>query len=410
LIIAKADGSGERVLATRKMPNGFTWDYSGPAWSPDGRVIAVGVETGDAPMVRNTVVVLNATDGREEHITPAHWNRVGRLAWISDGSGLLITAAEQLDVYQLWYLRYPSGETRRITNNESIDYKGLSLTADSQMAVTIQNDTTSRIWIAPAGDLSRARDPVTLGKYDGRHGLRWTHDGRIVYHSLASGSEDIWIMAADGTGQKQITFDPASDGEQDVSPDDTYIVFASQRGGGFDLWRTEITGNNTKQLTKGGARIPQITPDGKWVIFSRGGNGLWKVSTDGGEATQLNDKTVTSPAISPDGKLVACYYRDQPNRPSKLSVIPITGGDPIRDFDINGPLTMGFALRWTPDGRNITFLDNGTLWNQPLNGGKPEKLGDFKGAIRQFDWSRGGSLVFSVVESDSDVVLVRNSR
>ena len=226
-------------------------------------------------MVRNTVVVLNATDGREEHITPAHWNRVGRLAWMADGSGLLITAAEQLDVYQLWYLSYPSGETRGITNNESIDYKGLSLTADSQTAVTIQNDTTSRIWLAPAGDLNRARGPVTLGKYDGRHGLRWTPDGHIVYHSLAGGSEDIWIMAADGTGQKQITFDAAAAGEPDVSPDGRFIVFSSQRGGGFDLWRTEITGNNAKQLTKGmGARVPQITPDGKWVIFSRGGKWL----------------------------------------------------------------------------------------------------------------------------------------
>jgi Tol biopolymer transport system component len=164
-------------------------------------------------------------------------------------------------------------------------------------------------------------------------------------------------------------------------------------------------------LTKGiEARVPQITPDGKWVIFNRGGNGLWKVSLDGGEVTQLNDKTVTSPAISPDGKLIACYYRDQPNQPSKLSVIPATGGEPTRVFDVNEPVGGGPKLRWTPDGRNITFRNNRNLWNQPLDGGKPVKLGDFKGDIFQFDWSRDGNLVFSVLETDSDVVLIRNSK
>jgi Tol biopolymer transport system component len=159
------------------------------------------------------------------------------------------------------------------------------------------------------------------------------------------------------------------------------------------------------------ATAVQITPDGKWVIFSREGNGLWRVSVDGGEATQLNNNEVYSPAISPNGKLIACYYRDQPNQPSKLSVIPADGGDPIRVFDVNGPAQGGVQLRWTPDGRNVTFRDGGNLWNQPLNGGKPVQLTNVKGVIRQFDWwSRDDSLVFSVVENDSDVVLVRNSR
>jgi len=411
LIIANADGSSERVLATRKMPNGFTSIFSGPAWSPDGKVIAVGVGTGDAPLVRSTVAALHVGNGGEEQITPAHWSRVGRLGWMVDGRGLLITAAEQLDIYQLWYITYPTGETRRITNNESIDYRSLSLTADSQTAVTIQNDTTSRIWIASGNDLARPRGPITPGKYDGRHGLRWTPDGRIVYHSLAGGSEDLWIMAADGTSQKQITLDAAATGEPDVSPDGRFIVFSSQRGGPFDLWRTETTGDNTKQLTKGmNARVPQITPDGKWVIFA-GRKALWKVSMDGGEATRLNNNDVNWPALSPNGKLIACYYQDQLNQPMKLALIPADGGDPIRVFDVNGPTEGGIKLRWMPDGRNITFRDSsGQLWNQPLNGGKPVKLTDFKGRIRQFDWSRDGNLVFSVVENDSDVVLVRNSR
>src|SRR5205085_48670 len=45
LVVADRDGSHERTLATRRLPAGFTWLYSGasnpPAWSPDGRVVAL---------------------------------------------------------------------------------------------------------------------------------------------------------------------------------------------------------------------------------------------------------------------------------------------------------------------------------------------------------------------------------
>ena len=51
------------------------------------------------------------------------------------------------------------------------------------------------------------------------------------------------------------------------------------------------------------------------------------------------------------------------------------------------------------------------LRSQPIDGGEPKKLTDFKAdVIFSFDWSRDNKLVVSHGTSTSDVVLIRNAR
>jgi len=61
LLAANADGTGEHKLATRKLPDWF----SGPAWSPDGKTIAVAVSA----RPRATIVGVPAAGGPEEPLT-----------------------------------------------------------------------------------------------------------------------------------------------------------------------------------------------------------------------------------------------------------------------------------------------------------------------------------------------------
>jgi TolB protein len=292
-----------------------------------------------------------------------------------------------------------------MTRDDTSNYMGLGLTADSSTAIAVQESQLSSIWIAPGGDSARAH-LIGSGNYDGRFGLTWTPNRQIVYQSLASGNDDLWIMAADGTATARLTADPAADSDPAVSPDGRYVVFGSLRSGQVDLWRINIDGTNPIQLTNGmRARLNQVTRDG-WVIFASPAAGLWKVPIDGGPPLQVSDKTITMPSLSPDGKFIACYYRDQPSAPGKLSIIPIEGADPVRAFDIPGPAGDSI-LRWTPDGLSITFIKDGNLWNQPRDGGKPTEVTRFElGGIRQFDWSRDGTLVFARVDVNGDAVLI----
>ena len=422
LVVANVDGTGERQVAVRKLPNNFS--RGGPSWSPDGKLLASGVTNYDpgAGRASATVVEVQVEGGLERPLTSHTWPpNVGQVAWLADGSGLAVIAFESgTSSSQIWHLSYPDGEVRKITNDLN-NYRQLSLTADSSALVTVQTEGASSVWVAPQGDASRAKQ-ISSGRYDGQGGLSWMPGGRIIYTSRGSGLTDIWSMEQDGEDQKQLTANAGANLYPWATPDGRYIVFTSTRARSTrSIWRMDADGGNLKRLTGGpGDILPQSSPDGQWVIFhsTRAGSiRLWKVSIDGGEPVRLTDKITFNPTVSPDGSLIACGYReDQPNMPIKIAIIPFAGGDLVKVLDIPQSLHGVAGLRWTPDGRALTYIDtiNGVsnIWSLPLDGGKPVQLTDFKtDQIFWFDFSRDGKqLALSRGTQTSDVILIKDFR
>jgi serine/threonine protein kinase len=423
LIIASAHGGGERQLAVRKLPNFFRH----VAWSPQGKTIACSAGS-FVPSYTTYLVEVALEGGREKQIGTQNWTFMGQLAWIGDSSGLILGASEQesgtFDAQQLWYVSYPEGEARRVTNDLN-NYTGVSLTSDSNRLVTVQSETSANVWIVPSGDANRATRTTTgAGKIDGRDGLATTPEGKIVYTSKASGNLDLWMMNADGTDQRQLTENSRINNHPAVSSDGRYIVFASDRAGASNIWRTDIDGSNARQLTRGsGEDNPQCSPDGKWVVYTLLGAGkptLWRVSIDGGAPQQLTDKYTAAAALSPEGKSLACLYREgQPNSPLKLAIFPLEGGQPTQVFDAPihaEDVSLVPAPRWTTDGRALTYVVTSAgvsnIWLQPINGGTPKQLTTFKAdRIFSFDWSRDGKQVIVARGMvASDVVLIGNFR
>jgi eukaryotic-like serine/threonine-protein kinase len=420
LMIANADGSGERQIASRR---GDTWfQGSGLSWSPDGKVIAApgGSWTGGMHL---TVIVVQVEDGAQRELTSQRWQNVGRVAWLSDGSGLIVTANERESIFaQIWQVSYPGGEARKITNDLN-DYGRASLTRDSNALVVTQADTLSNIWIAPDGEASRARQ-LPSNRYEGLGGLVWTPDGRIVYTSNAgSNPADIWIMNADGTGQRQLTTDEHGDFAPAISPDGRHIVFVSNRTGMPNLWLMDIDGSNQRQLTSGGEDyMPVFTADGQWVVFASWDPGkivICKVSVNGGDPIQLTDRFTSNPVVSPDGNMIACFYGDeQPGAPPRIALLPIGGGQFARTFEL--PLTANFnSIRWSIDRRALTYIDTrggiSNIWSQPLDGGAPRQLTNFNDqatrTIFRYDYSRDGRQLLLVRGTPtSDVVMISNVR
>ena len=425
VILANAGGGDERKLAVHKLPNFF----HSVSWSPDGKSIACGAGS-FVPNYNTYVVVVSVDDGKEKQIGTQSWLLMGAVAWLPDGSGLILEASEQgsasSDANQIWLLSYPDGEARRVTNDLN-NYNGVSLTSDSNRLVTVQSETVSNIWLVPGGDADRAAQITTAtSQRDGSLGLAWASNGKIIYVSKASSNDDIWIMNGDGSNQSQLTANSRINVYPSVSPDGRYILFISDRAGTPNVWRMDADGGNTKQLTSGSGEIsPQCSPDGKWVVYTLLGSGkptLWRVSIDGGAPQQLTDRYTALPAISPDGKSIACVYRDeQPNSPVKLAVFPFEGGKPTQVFDTEmstpgNTLSREFPIHWAPDGRALTYVLTAAgvsnIWSQPLAEGQPRQLTSFKSErIFWFDWSRDGKqFVVARGTRTSDVVLISNFR
>ncbi|MBA4122298.1 MAG: PD40 domain-containing protein [Acidobacteria bacterium] len=415
IFIADADGANERQLHSLARPESLT---KNPAWSPDGKVIACSVRHAPADYY---VLVVQTADGAAAPINSQHPTAISQLAWLPDSKGLMmlgIAENKKSVLERIYQISYPSGETRRITN-DFMAYDNFSLTADGHSLLAVREESINHIWTAPGdGNASRAKQlTVGLDKYDGVAGLAWMPDGRILYESKPGGRIETLTINADGSNSKQVLENGVY---STVSPDGRFLVYQKPGDSGeFGLFRLDLSDNTEKRLTVGLELWMTVSPDGKQVIFSRSGEqmGLYRVSIDGGETTKIFDGAAMAADVSPDGKQIAFHLSK--GKQSGIVIMPFDGGEMTRIFEADFLRVADFplpALQWTPDGRALNYVitrDNvSNIWRQPIDGGAPVQVTNFTtNLIFNFAFSPDGSqIALSRGTFNSDVVLIENQK
>ena len=421
MYVANEDGTGERAVAARDYPQHFS-PAAAPAFSPDGARLAFVAETSDANGFFLKALEVDIEGGGERELAPGkRWSDVGQMAWLADGSGLLLSAMDEtISMRQLWRLGYPGGDAERLSNDLT-DYGDISLSGDGRSLAGVQSQTLTTVFLAPAGDYARASQ-ITSGA--GRYvDLSWTPDGRVLFASDASGNADIWEMGADGSGQVQLTAGAGRNYAPVSSPDGRYVLFHSNRSGTWQIWRMDRDGSNPVRLTTGdeNSNWPQVTPDGRWVVYEHAGQSsqtnVWRVPAEGGTPERLTRQLSMRPSVSPDGRLVAYWQKEErPGAPWAIAVVPAEGGEPAHVFEVPQNEANGMSsIHWTTDGRSLVYTDyrDGVtnLRLQPLAGGEARPITNFTREIfYSFDISRDGRLLLANGLTTSDVFILRDSR
>jgi Tol biopolymer transport system component/DNA-binding winged helix-turn-helix (wHTH) protein len=421
LIIADLDDAGQRHLAVRA---GVHWvTDAAPAWSPDGKsiIFTARIQTSKAASTTASLVEVRAADGEQKILNTRQWDAIQTIEWLADGTGLIVAARDNASLlaHQLWQIDYPGGEARAITKDLN-SYSSAGVTADMKSLVTILHHRITNLWIAP-GD--RSSEAVQIHSGNSKDlgwtlGVEWLRDGKIIYGSTASGKEDVWLMDAGGGDQKQLTTTAGANFEPTVSDDGRTVVYVSKAADATqNLWKMNLDTGARAQLTDDGFDLrPDISPDGRWVVYMsviKDSPTLWKISLDGGRAPiQLSDKIAAVPRVSPDGRFIACFYRAQVETYSKFAVLPFDGGEPVKVFDRPPTTFVEAGIRWTPDGRALSFIDNrdgvSNVWLQPLDGSPPAQLTNFTSeTIFRFAWSPDGKMIVAERGTETgDIVLI----
>lgn len=370
---------------TLRLTSGSESDYS-PAWSPDGTQVAY-LSASDKGLGLYAVSSLGGPARRL--YTPqaiVHWEQ-GALSWSPDGKTLIFPDVS-------------ASRTPTAIYMESLD--------------TLQAHAITTPPSAWEGDL----DPV------------FSPDGRTIAFIRASDNavRDIYVMPAAGGEPRQITHDGRIVDSLAWMPGSDAILFSSDRGGKFALWKVSIRGGEPERLPVGvadafqpaisgaarrllytqssatwsifGIRLrrgeetgkpepvvssteqdsaPSIAPDGARFAFQSWRSGtqeLWVASRDGNNLRQLTSDGLGltgSPSFSPDGQQVAFDGRILGH--SHIFVVPAAGG-------ASRQLTSGnsndILPRWSADGQSLYFASNRSgswqSWKLTLRSGQLQQI------------------------------------
>jgi eukaryotic-like serine/threonine-protein kinase len=420
LMIANTDGTAERPVATRRGNDWFS--TYGPAWSPDGKVIAVaiGTDTGGTSM---TVAGYSVTDGSQRTLCQRKWNGdLRRVLWLKDGSGLITPVQDSAQGTQLWFISQPDGVASRITNDlNGYGSVSLGVSGDGKTIVTVQSTPSYQLWTTNLG----SKEPpvqISRGEMDGFWGVDWTPDGQIVYFTRTGELAEIFAAKADGSGMRSIHRSAVQMNDPVLSPDGKTIYFMSMRSGTPQIWRVQMDGTDVKQVTFGDFAnlAPHISSDGKWILFTSWRTGtslIWKMPIDGGEPVQVTNSTSNLGTFSPDGKMVGMVQAVSGATP--VWQLATHANDGTTQTNLIVPPThfnMRVRIGWSPDSRALLVMSNqngaGNIWSQPVDGSAPKQLTNFTSdLISSFALSRDGQrLVTSRGSAVLDLVLIKDFR
>jgi len=209
----------------------------------------------------------------------------------------------------------------------------------------------------------------------------WSPDGRLIafdaVQSTAGGAgkaetRDIMVMAADGSGVKDLTNNPADDFYPAWSPDGRKLAFCSDRDGGSDIFVANADGSDPVNITKAASLLesePAWSPDGARIACvasesATGRQGLYVMSAAGADVTCIWSNPVAdarTPAWSPDGEKIS--FTEERSGDFDVIIVNADGSDPFRAFGTEQPELTAAWRR--PDPQPDPQMAVASVWGYP---------------------------------------------
>lgn len=218
-----------------------------PAWSPDGKEIAITTYRD-----RNPDLFALSFNGNGRRPLSQQPGLNSAPAWSPDGNRLafVLTKDGNPEIYTM----YRNGtDVRRLSNHSAIDTSPTWSPTGRQIAFVSNRSGNPHIYLmdAEGSDVRRLT-------YQGNHnaGPSWSPRGdRIAYVSLEGSRFDVYVINVDGSGLQRLTSRNGSNESPSWSPDGRFLVFSSSRTGLPQIFRMYDDGTGLQQLTflEGGA-------------------------------------------------------------------------------------------------------------------------------------------------------------
>jgi Tol biopolymer transport system component len=279
-----------------------------PAWSPDGKWIAIAMYGSIWKVDPQTGVAYELTYDRKYHSSPS---------WSHDGKWIIYTADDDGTSIQLEIVNVDTGELHALTNDKQL-YTDPVFSPDGSRVAYVSSKPNGYFniyvrsirdgqWtgeeIALTRDHSFGKDRLYFGPWDMATQPVWTPDGKelifVSNRNVAFGSGDVLRMPVEPDGilkarpvlREQTLYRT----RPDVSIDGKRIIYSSSGGAADEfnhLYVLPLAGGEAYKMTFGAFDDfhPRWSPDGEWIAYMSNEGGLpqlYLLETYGGERRKI---------------------------------------------------------------------------------------------------------------------------
>jgi Tol biopolymer transport system component len=417
------DGKNQREIAN--VPG------RGPMLSPDGKRIVFMAGTWTA-----TRLMVSALDGSNaKQINDGSsiaWNN----HWSPDGKRIAFTGRNDPKGELAVFVMNADGSERRQLSHIAPEEGGAQWPVWSpngrQLAIQVNNrkqKNFAHIWIVDVatGEARKlaAHDQPYLDETPS-----WFPDGkRLALQSNRTGKMEVWVMNADGSGQRQVTGTQQSTQRVErhaslpvATGDGKRIFFSSDRDGRPQIYSMNLDGTDERRLSDLSAfdMAPDSSSDGEVILFlffpsEDAPTEIALMRADGsGRRTVTAVKDPRWPRISPNGKRIAFTAKDD-NGASTIFTMNVDGSD-LRRFPSG--LSQAWDPAWSPDGNLIAFgaypadfkdlkALTSTIYLAETSGRNRRQLATVPGLLQLPRWSADGTrLAFQTYTGGRDANII----
>lgn len=227
-----------------------------PSWSPDGKKLAYtsyrdgGTDLFILDIISGVVTRIGEAPGLN---TQATWNPSGTEICLA------MSQPGNVELFRMSATKR-GAPPRRITFQRSIESSPSWSPDGSRILFTSDRAGLPAIYVMNA-DGGGERRLTTLSRHSDN--ARWSPDGtRIAFQNNSAGEFNIYVMNADGSNVERVTSGPGDKETPSWSPDGEHIAFSSTRRGTTEIYAVNLRSRNVTRISnvKGNALQPAWGP------------------------------------------------------------------------------------------------------------------------------------------------------